>query len=132
MKFRFGELSDDHQFFRTRALVDWTFKLFAWIGVVAALQIAAETTRSAFAYSAWILAYLLVLMFLQAFLDWLFTFRRRAGATAPSAAIKNWRSKIVWVLATIVWLAIGVGMQNAVSYAVDTIVAFQKMHNRSG
>jgi hypothetical protein len=51
---------------------------------------------------------------------------------ASSAAIKNWRSKVVWVLATIVWLAIGVGMQNAVSYAGDTIVAFQKMHNRSG
>ena len=50
MKFRFGELADDHQFFGARALVDWTFKLFAWISVVAALQVAAETTRSAFVY----------------------------------------------------------------------------------
>ena len=132
MKFRFGELAHDHQFFRTRTLVDWSFKIFAWIGVVAALQIAAETTRSVFVYSVWILAYLLVLMFLQALLDWLFTFRRRAGWAVPSAGIKNWRSKIVWVLATVVWLAIGVGMQNAVSYAVDTIVAFQKMQNRAG
>jgi hypothetical protein len=133
MKFRFGEFADDHQFFRARALIDWTFKLFAWIGVVAALQVAAETTRSAFVYAAWILAYLLVLVFLQAFLDWLFTFKRPSklgsmGVIAQRAGGKKWRSGIVWVIATAFWLAIGVGMQNAVSYAVGTIVAFQKNH----
>jgi hypothetical protein len=85
--------------------------------------------------AAWILAYLLVLVFLQAFLDWLFTFKRPSklgsmGVISPRAAGKKWRSGIVWVIATAFWLAIGVGMQNAVSYAVGTIVAFQKNHDK--
>ncbi|MGX0961818.1 hypothetical protein AB7M63_002267 [Bradyrhizobium japonicum] len=77
MKLRFGEFPKEHHFLLiARPFVEWTFKFFGWLIVVAILQFAQDRTgNQVLLYVKWF-AYLLVLLFIGSFVDWIFSFKR--------------------------------------------------------
>jgi hypothetical protein len=135
MEFKFGELPDDHVFLtRVRSLVDWTFKLIAWLALCATLQVAAQTTGSPYICGLSILAYLMIFFFCQSFLDWLWHLKRYTKKEKPTTApkppgrLKRWSK---FAIAGIVWLLLIQLQQRAVSEAIGALVSFQKDTSRT-
>jgi hypothetical protein len=90
MQFNFGELPDEHSFlYGVRPLVDWSFKVITWLGIAATFQIAAEVTNSRYLWAIYIIAYLLVLLFLQSLLSWLFQLKRHRTAPKTICSTTN-------------------------------------------
>ncbi len=137
MEMRIGTLPDDDAYFNARAVVDWSFKFIAWLGVTATFQVAAEATNSWMLRSLYILCYLLILFYLQSLIDWLLQFRRHVAPSAkpkvvapPVGRVRQmiWRGSQWFSLAlsfVIVW-SIKIGMQYPVQFAIDAIAKIQK------
>ena len=77
MKIRFGEFPEEHYFLQiTRPFVEWMFKFFGWLVIVATVQFVQERTGSQILlYVKWF-SYLLILGFIGAFVDWVLSFKR--------------------------------------------------------
>lgn len=76
MKIRFGEFPEDHHFILiTRPFVEWSFKFIGWMILTATIRYAYEKTSSTFLLGMTIFAYLLLLGFVGAFVDWFRSFR---------------------------------------------------------
>ena len=142
MELRFGELTDDHVFLtRVRSLVDWSFKLIAWLGICATIQIAAEKTGSVYLWVITIISYFLIFFFLQSFLDWVWHFKRNAkpnntrarsrnASTSPARWVQSARKWMTFLFAGIVWFGLVYAQQIAVSKTISAIIEFQKSAGR--
>jgi hypothetical protein len=138
MQFKFGEFPDDHGFlFSVRPLVDWSFKLISWLGITATFEIAAKLTGSPYLWTIYVIAHLLVLLFLYSFIDWLWQIKlpRQAPKKLPAVATTSSRAKrwihkgrilVVVVLSVVVWGSLMGVMQIVVDQTVSAIVEFQK------
>ncbi len=143
MEFNWVKFPEDHVFFYSvRPLVDWTFKLIAWLSLTASLQVGAEITGSVYLWILVALSYLLIIFFLQSFFTWLrqvqFTGRLSFLAPKPRIAFTDPAKRFFdkagdWITKFLVLclLAFGVNvMHEAVGKIVDEIRISQKSQTR--
>jgi len=77
MKIRFGEFPEEHHFLQImRPFVEWMFKFFGWLVIISTVQFVQERTGSVVLFYVKWFSYFLILGFLGAFVDWVFSFRR--------------------------------------------------------
>lgn len=137
MKFRWFELPDDHAFpYAVRSLVEGYFKVIAWLAIAATFQITAEATKSRFLWTICGLAYLMILLYVQAFISWLAQAKFGERGRSIQGMRPGWHSKIRtvrWMSKTfigsmsfLVWAALMLGVQTAITSSVSAIVDFQK------
>lgn len=98
MKIRFGEFPEEHHFLQImRPFADWTFKFFSWLVIISTVQFVQERTGSqVLLYVKWF-SYFLILGFVGAFVDWVFSFKkyktisgkRLAGIAIAAAAAEE-------------------------------------------
>jgi hypothetical protein len=137
VKFRWFELPDHHEFiYSVRSLVDGYFKVAAWLAISATFQVAAEATNSRFLWVICGLAYLMIFVYLQAFISWLgqakFGEGRRSlqdmrpGRRSKLRIVRWMSSLILGSISFLVWAALMLGVQTAIGSSVSAIVDFQK------
>lgn len=137
---RFNLPDEDPFLYPVRPLVENSFKLITWLGVAATFQIAASATGSSYLWVVCGFAYLLILLYLQAFLDWFWKIRSdrslkksAAKASTPAGPIPLFQKMGILlrrVLGTVIWLALMVTMQNVVTSAIAAIIVFQTKISR--
>jgi hypothetical protein len=132
MRLRFGELPENHIFlYLVRPFVESCFKLITWLIVIATLEVAADLTGSRSIGIVWGVAYLLVLWFVQSFVDWVFSLKSLRPPVAKVAA-KSWLgtslSGVKWIVITAIWLAAIFATQLAVENTIKAVVQFQKLN----
>lgn len=122
MKFPWGELPDEHAFFYSaRPLVDWSFKVIAWLGICASIQIAAEATNSRALWTLLILAYFLILFFLRSFFDWLLSVQFRAKPKTLPRRLQRTRKVFAWVGSSVISLGLFFVMQKSVDRIIEVL-----------
>jgi hypothetical protein len=128
---RFILPDEDPFLYPVRPIVENSFKLITWFGVAATLQIAASATGSWYLWGICGFAYLLILLYLQAFLDWFWKIRSdrslniKASVSTASGMVSFFRKILRRVLGTVIWLTLMVTTQHVVTRAIAAIIAFQ-------
>jgi hypothetical protein len=126
---RFNLPDEDPFLYPVRQIVESSFKIITWLGIAATFQIAATATKSWYLWAVCGFSYLLILLYLQAFIDWIWKIRRDSSIPAGRASVHPFLRKAVAILkrslGIIIWLALGVGMQTIVGNAIAAIIEFQ-------
>jgi hypothetical protein len=153
MKLRFGEFPENHHFLLVaRPFVEWTFKFFGWLIVVATLQFAQDRTGSQVLLCVKWFSYLLILLFIGTFVDWVLSFKRyktisgaklveiaerdvRLDAEAMRRANAKKRILSIWIkvrrffviLVSVLLTLVFTGVANVVAdKVIDSLVEFQQ------
>lgn len=123
---RFILPDEDPFLFPVRPIVENSFKIITWLGIAATFQIAATVTHSWYLWGVCGFAYLLILFYLQSFIDWMWKIRSDRSpvkvAQGKRSTLGNFLRR---VMGTVIWLALGAGMQNMITNAIAAIVEFQ-------
>jgi hypothetical protein len=129
MELRFGELPDDHVFLtRVRSLVDWSFKLIAWLLLCATLQVGAQATGNAYIWTLAILANILIYFFCQSALDWIWHLKRYKQRDERPKETKLLNKFFRWtriIIASVLWFSLIAIQMKAVDEAIDALASFQ-------
>jgi hypothetical protein len=140
MKIRFGEFPEHHHFLLlTRPFVEGAFKFFGWLAFTATAQVGYELTHNKFLFVLAIFCNLLLLAFVGAFVDWIFSFQRDKGAAGNSSASQSenerssfrkfevrFRKWIVSVVAIAIWLS-AMGISNFIAdKLIDGFIEIQQ------
>jgi hypothetical protein len=102
-----------------RPLVDWSFKLIAWLGICASLLVAARSTGNALIWTVTVLAYGLVLLFMVSFSDWLLHLNWLRRKKRPVSKIGRVAVLSLWWMIS---MFVAYGMVRAVDASVDAFV----------
>jgi hypothetical protein len=122
---RFILPDEDPFLFPVRPIVENSFKIIMWLGIAATFQIAATVTRSWYLWGVCGLAYLLILFYLQSFIDWIWKIRSDRSPVKVTQGKRSAGTFLRRVMGTVIWLALGAGMQNVITNAIAAIVEFQ-------
>jgi hypothetical protein len=127
-------LPDEDPFLHpVRPLVENCFKIITWFGVTATFQIAATTTGNWYLWAVCGISYLLVFLYLQSLIDWIWKIRRDRPPdptkpkvpVRPRPVIEKARTLLKRGVGLAIWLALCVIMQNVVGNAIAAIIEFQ-------
>ncbi|KYK44900.1 hypothetical protein A1D31_11830 [Bradyrhizobium liaoningense] len=135
--FRYFDLPYDHGFiYSVRGLVDGYFKILGWLVITATFQIIAETSHSALIWAICIIAYVMVLFYIQAFINWLSHMRRRGsdramrdlgrGKTSKNRFVRRLSAAATAAAGLLMWFAIIFFVQQAIDRTVTAIVEIQR------
>jgi hypothetical protein len=147
MKLSIGELPDDHPFILiTRPFIEATFKIVGWFVVVATIQYAYEKTNSTLLLCLYGFLYILIFAYVYGLVEWISSFRRYkyiSGKLLASIALEQdkplspkkrrirmffmtIRRLVVATISLILFFAIQISANIAVSKTIDAFFQFQK------